>query len=110
MRSGAMRHRVTFQDYTVTGTSATGQQTRTWTNVAGLVNQAADYVVLTGGERVRYQQLSAKVSGRLVMRDAGILIRPRMRVLVAGETLQVSWVERRGKMPRWLTVYVEGVE
>ena len=110
MKAGNLRHRVTFQNYTVTSTSGTGQQNYTWTNVTGLVNQAADYQMLSGGERTRYQQLSAKVSGKVTMRDSGIDIQPRMRVLVENEYYRVSWVERRGKNPRWLVVYVEGLD
>jgi SPP1 family predicted phage head-tail adaptor len=101
---GAMRHRVTVQNFTTT-TNALNQRQKTPTAVG---EYWADIVSLTGRELVRAQQVNAEITHKVTMRYQGE-IKASYTLLFNGRTFHVLWVDNVGQRNRELHVYCNEV-
>lgn len=94
---GAMNQRVTIRTFTTATSSATGEQTDSWTDVATV---SAKVNPLTGRERYQAQAIQSALAYRVTMRyRSGVM--PKMRLTWETKTLEIVSAVNEGAMDRF---------
>lgn len=94
---GSMREQVTIKQFTTTTSTATGEQTDTW---ADLATVWAKVEPLMGRERYLAQAIDATLTYRVAMRYRSGLT-PKMRIVWASKTLEIHSVSNEGALDRF---------
>lgn len=104
MRSGLLRHYITFQRETVSGTGDRGQATTAWAVVSGSSIVNASVETLSGRELEIARQVHPEADTKITCRwRPGI--RETDRINFAGRLFNIGWINNIDQRNRYLELY-----
>lgn len=103
-----MRYRVTVQKQ-VDAADAAGQMVTTWTTIAGMANEPADYAAVSGGQVFRGSQVSEGINAVFTVRYREQYA-PQHRIVFNNQAFGIVFVQPIEGRDRYLDCHCKVVE